>query len=68
MWDALGEVCAREGLSLGALCQQLDSGRLESTLTAALRVYLVNYFKAAATEAGHAAAGHGTFGAERLRR
>jgi hypothetical protein len=34
-------------------------------LTSALRTYLLNYFRAAATERGHAAAGHG--GNERLR-
>jgi predicted DNA-binding ribbon-helix-helix protein len=30
------------------------------SMTAAIRVYLLTYFRAAATEAGHRAAGHGT--------
>ena len=67
MWDCLGEVCAREKISLGELCKHIDETRFESTLTAALRVHLVKYYQAAATEEGHAAAGHGTFVAERLK-
>ena len=55
------EICRREELSVGELCQRIDERRRESTLTAALRVYVLNYFKAAATECGHASAGHGTF-------
>jgi predicted DNA-binding ribbon-helix-helix protein len=61
MWDAVAEICRREELSVGQLCQRVDERRRESTLTAALRVYVLSYFKAAATEQGHAAAGHGTF-------
>ena len=62
MWDAVAEICWREALSIGRLCQLVDETRKESTLTAALRVFVLNYFKAAATEEGHASAGHGTFG------
>ncbi|HVM81690.1 MAG TPA: ribbon-helix-helix domain-containing protein [Stellaceae bacterium] len=59
MWDALREVCARESRSMNALVTEIDRGRAESTLTAAIRVYLLAYFKAAATEEGHRTAGHG---------
>ena len=62
MWDAVAEICWREALSVGELCQLVDKTRCESTLTAALRVFVLNYFKAATTEEGHASAGHGTFG------
>ena len=62
MWDAVAEICWREALSVGKLCHLVDETRIESTLTAALRVFVLNYFKAAATEEGHASAGHGTFG------
>jgi predicted DNA-binding ribbon-helix-helix protein len=61
MWDAVAEICRREECGVGELCQRVDERRQESTLTAALRVYVLNYFKAAATERGHASAGHGTF-------
>ena len=59
MWEALREVCAREGRSMNALVTQIDRGRAQSTLTAAIRVYLLAYFKAAATEEGHRVARHG---------
>lgn len=65
MWDALAEVSRREELSLDELCQRIDSVRVESSLTAAIRVYLLVYFKAAATEEGHASAGHGALGFSR---
>ncbi len=61
MWDAMAEICHREGVSLGQLCQRVDERRRESSLTAAIRVYALSYYRAAATEEGHAATGHGTF-------
>ncbi len=62
LWDALAEICQREDVSLGELCGRLNERRRESTLTAALRVYVLCYFRVAATEKGHASAGHGRFG------
>jgi predicted DNA-binding ribbon-helix-helix protein len=59
MWDALDEICHREAIGLGALFERLDQRRRESSLTAAIRVYILSYYRAAATEVGHAAAGHG---------
>lgn len=59
MWDALDEICHREAVGLGALFEQLDQRRRESSLTAAIRVYILIYYRAATTEVGHAAAGHG---------
>ena len=59
MWDALDEICHREAVGLGALFEQLDQRRRESSLTAAIRVYILSYYRAATTEVGHAAAGHG---------
>jgi len=59
LWDALAEICQREDISLSALCGRLNERRRESTLTAALRVYVLCYFRVAATEEGHASAGHG---------
>ena len=61
MGDALDEICHREALGLGALFERLDQRRRESSLTAAIRVYILSYYRAAATEDGHAAAGHGRF-------
>ena len=59
MWDALEEICRREEMSPHELCAMIDERRRSSSLTAAIRVFIVNYYRAAATEAGHASIGHG---------
>ncbi len=59
MWDALEEICRREDMSQHELCAMIDERRRSSSLTAAIRVFIVNYFRAAATEDGHASIGHG---------
>ena len=59
MWAALQEIAEREGTSLSDLCGELDRDRRESSLTAGVRVFIVSYFRAAATEDGHRLAGHG---------
>jgi len=60
MWDAMAEICRREEVSLHDLCTLIDRRRHASSLTAAIRVFIVAYFRAAATEEGHASIGHGT--------
>ena len=67
MWDALGEICRREETSQHELCAMIDERRRASSLTAAIRVFIVNYFRAAATEAGHASIGHGALYKTRAR-
>lgn len=59
MWDALRQICEREHKSLNQLATEIDQQRVESSLTAAIRVYLLRYFSAAATDEGHRLAGHG---------
>ena len=59
MWEALFEVCRRERNTIHAICTHVDETRHESSLTAALRVFIVTYFRTAATEDGHQRAGHG---------
>lgn len=59
MWDALDEICEREGLSLNELCSGIAGRRSASSVTAAVRVFVMSYFRAAATEDGHARTGHG---------
>jgi predicted DNA-binding ribbon-helix-helix protein len=54
MWDALNEICARERRSLHDVCTGIDRQRRQSGLTAAVRVFILNYFREAATEEGHA--------------
>ena len=45
MWDALDEIALREGLSVGELCTKLDGSRSASALTAAVRVFIMSYFR-----------------------
>ncbi|HET6184167.1 MAG TPA: ribbon-helix-helix domain-containing protein [Acetobacteraceae bacterium] len=59
LWDALGEICRREGRDIHELIRSVDGTRHEGGRTSAVRVYIVEYFRAAATEAGHLAAQHG---------
>ncbi len=59
MWDALVEIGRREGRTVHEICSEVDRDRRETTLTASLRVYIMSYFREAATSEGHAKAGHG---------
>ena len=53
MWDALQEICSREGRSIHEICAEIDRQRHQSGLTAGVRVFILNYFREAATEEGH---------------
>ncbi|HJS85500.1 MAG TPA: ribbon-helix-helix domain-containing protein [Acetobacteraceae bacterium] len=59
LWDALAEICEREGRGIHDLIRGIDGQRERGGRTSAVRVFVVQYFRAAATEAGHMAAGHG---------
>lgn len=67
-WEGLEEICLREDLTLDELCDDVrdrmeqqvrQSPRSGVSLANALRVFVVGYFRQAATERGHARAGHG---------
>ena len=51
MWDALHYVCRREQKSLSFVVTEIARRQVESSLTASIRVYLMSYFRAAATQA-----------------
>ncbi|MDE2029878.1 MAG: ribbon-helix-helix domain-containing protein [Alphaproteobacteria bacterium] len=60
MWDGLQEICRRERASLHQICSSVAvQKREETSLTAAIRVFVMRYFRQAATEDGHVKAGHG---------
>lgn len=59
MWDALTEIARREGRTVHDICSKADRSRPQSALTAGLRVFILSYFREAATPEGHAIAGHG---------
>lgn len=70
-WRALEEVCRREGMTalelIGDIRHRLQEQSINSKrgkddaspLNAAVRVFIVGYFRKAATETGHQLAGHG---------
>jgi predicted DNA-binding ribbon-helix-helix protein len=45
MWDALEEIARREDQPLRAIVSMIDHKRAESSLTAAVRVFCVEYFR-----------------------
>jgi hypothetical protein len=59
LWEALAEICEREGQDMSTLVRQVEAAGHAGGRTSAIRVYILNYFRAAATEVGHAGAGHG---------
>jgi predicted DNA-binding ribbon-helix-helix protein len=59
LWDALAEICRRERVSPSELCRRIERAGIPGGRTSAMRVYILRYFRAAATEAGHELAGHG---------
>lgn len=45
MWASVDEICARETLTLHDLCTKLDGMRGGNGLTAALRLFIVGYYR-----------------------
>ncbi len=58
--DALLEISQREGKSFHQICTTVVEQRIVSNRTSAIRTYIINYYRNAATEAGHQDAGHGS--------
>lgn len=62
MWNALREIARREQCKVHDLCSLIQLRKNPNTsLTAAIRVFLMLYYRASSTEEGHARAGHGSF-------
>ena len=62
MWSALKDISSRESCTVHDLCSLVQFRKGKNTsLTAAIRVFLMLYYKAASTEEGHQRAGHGNF-------
>ena len=60
LWEALLEICGREGQDMSSLVRKVEQVGHAGGRTSAVRVFVLSYFREAATEAGHASAGHGT--------
>lgn len=62
MWNAIKDIARRERCTIHELCSLIQLRKSDITsLTAAIRVFLMLYYRAAATEDGHVRAGHGNF-------
>jgi predicted DNA-binding ribbon-helix-helix protein len=60
MWEALTDAARRERMSIHELVTKVAGKRGRgASLTCSVRAFLVAYYRSAATEDGHAAAGHG---------
>lgn len=59
LWDALAEICDREGKDISALVRGLEREGHAGGRTSAIRVFVISYFRDAASANGHAAADHG---------
>lgn len=59
MWEKLQEIGVREKKNRSEVVTVIDRQRKESSLTSAIRVYLLMYYVAASSESGHRAVGHG---------
>ena len=68
LWDALLEICERESQDMSTLVRQVEQAGHEGGRTSAVRVFVLNYFRIAATEQGHGLAGHGGLPRSRLPR
>lgn len=62
MWKSLRDIAKRENCKVHDICSLIQLRKNPNTsLTAAIRVFLMLYYRAAATEEGHKRAGHGSF-------
>jgi predicted DNA-binding ribbon-helix-helix protein len=62
LWDALAEICRREGQDINGLVRQIEA-KIEANghsggRTSAVRVFVLQYFRAAASEAGQEPVSH----------
>ncbi len=59
-WDALYEICRIENISKNNLIELIESYKPKTLgLTYSTRLFLVSYFREAASVLGHQSAGHG---------
>jgi predicted DNA-binding ribbon-helix-helix protein len=59
-WQALEEICRREQRSVDAVCSAVYMTRAtDLPLELAMRLFIFDYFRCAATEEGHSRADHG---------
>ena len=57
IWEALDELCAREGVTVHQLCTLIDDYRRGDSRTSAVRAFTVTYFRMANADIDHAGTG-----------
>ena len=45
VWDAILEICSREDLTLDELCAHVADRRVNSSVSSAIRVFLLTYYR-----------------------
>ena len=45
IWDSLRDICERERMSVNLICSEIDHRRGAANLTAALRVFIISYYR-----------------------
>ncbi|MEQ8332161.1 ribbon-helix-helix domain-containing protein [Nisaea sp.] len=45
VWNGLSDICKRESIGIDALCTMVADRRQESSMSSALRVFLLTYFR-----------------------
>ena len=55
MWEALQEIARQQDTNINQLVTEIGRRRNSSSLTAAIRVYIVDFYRSAAAQAGQAA-------------
>ncbi len=45
IWNGLNDICRRESLSVDELCRAVEARRVSSSMSSALRVFLLTYFR-----------------------
>ncbi|WP_193183887.1 ribbon-helix-helix domain-containing protein [Nisaea sediminum] len=45
VWNGLSDICKREEIGIDALCTRVAERRKESSMSSALRVFLLTYFR-----------------------
>ena len=51
LWDALRDIALRQNRTVNEIVTEIDRDRVSSSLTAAIRVYIVRFYRSAATAA-----------------
>lgn len=60
MWQAMQDICRRENIATDELIRQAETAAGEGGRSSAVRIYVLEYYRAAATAHGHQAAQRGS--------